>query len=321
MSVQETPITPALERISTDHIVGRIVCERSYSSSSPKFLFGVDEDSAVTNSWDPHASSHFTSPTSNWEVEPMNPPTDRVLVVMDHPPIRTFFHHHRSLTMSRYYVASVMESPHLSLLDSLLSSSLRPPFYRVEEKEASGFASYRDLRAKAKTQYCHWMDEVRRPRFLEGFDKDSYALQPLPEDPDWFKELTILRFDHSPSYFRASRPVNPDDDSQQSKELLAAFAFLDINVLEEHVPHTNFVWACETLKSSSKPFLTAHINYFLDHLPTIKMWLKQNTAAHGFNQDLHDYELMHYKLSKLHDRVLALEDYSFELPTTATRYL
>ncbi|KAI8559384.1 hypothetical protein RHMOL_Rhmol04G0169400 [Rhododendron molle] len=61
--------------------------------------------------------------------------------------------------MSRYYDASVMESPHLSLLDSLLSSFLHPPFYRVEEKEASGFASYCDLRAKAKTQYCHWMDE------------------------------------------------------------------------------------------------------------------------------------------------------------------
>ncbi|KAI8534721.1 hypothetical protein RHMOL_Rhmol10G0118700 [Rhododendron molle] len=101
---------------------------------------------------------------------------------------------------------------------------------RVEEKEASGFASYRDLRAKAKTQYCHWMDEVRRPRFPEGFDKDPYALQPLPKEPDWFEELANLRFDPSP-YFRAGHLVNPDGDSQQAKELLAAFAFLDINIL------------------------------------------------------------------------------------------
>ncbi|KAG5561230.1 hypothetical protein RHGRI_004302 [Rhododendron griersonianum] len=162
MSVQEAPITPTLERISTNHIAGRSVRERSYSSSSsssPKFLIGVDEDSAASNNWDQYASSNSTSPTSNWEVEPLNPPTDRVLVVMDYPPIRTFFHHHCSLTMSRYYATSVMESPHLSLLDSLLSSSLRPPFYRVEEKEASGFASYRDLRAKEKT---HPLPNLRR---------------------------------------------------------------------------------------------------------------------------------------------------------------
>ncbi|KAG5565904.1 hypothetical protein RHGRI_001728 [Rhododendron griersonianum] len=129
MSIQEVPITPTLERISTDHIVGKIVRERSYPSSSPKFLIGVDEDSAANNNWDQYTSSHSTSPTFNWEVEHINPPTDRVLVVMDYPPIQTFFHHQRSLTMSRYYAASVMESPHLSLLDSLLSSSLRPPFF------------------------------------------------------------------------------------------------------------------------------------------------------------------------------------------------
>lgn len=38
------------------------------------------------------------------------------------------------------------------------------------------------------------------------------------------------------------------------------------------------------------------------------MWLKSNTATHGFNQDLHDYDLMHHKLTKLHDRVLALQE-------------
>ncbi|KAI8535360.1 hypothetical protein RHMOL_Rhmol10G0168000 [Rhododendron molle] len=160
MSVQEIPVAPTLEQVSTNHIAGRIVCERSYSSSSsssPKFLIGVDEDNATNNDWDQYASSHSTYPTSNWEIEHVNPPTDRVLVVMDYPPIRTFFHHHRSLTMSRYYAASVMESPHLSLLDSLLSFSLRPPFYKVEEKEASGFPSYLDLRAKAKTQtFLFW---------------------------------------------------------------------------------------------------------------------------------------------------------------------
>ncbi|KAI8559430.1 hypothetical protein RHMOL_Rhmol04G0173200 [Rhododendron molle] len=87
MSVQEAPITPSLERISINHITGRIVRERSYSSSSSsslKFFIGVDEDNATSNNWDQYASSHSASPTSNWEVEPVNPPTDKVLVVMDY---------------------------------------------------------------------------------------------------------------------------------------------------------------------------------------------------------------------------------------------
>ncbi|KAG5565898.1 hypothetical protein RHGRI_001722 [Rhododendron griersonianum] len=88
MSIQEAPITPTLERISTNHITGRIVCECSYSSSSSsslKVLIGVDEDSAANNNWDQYASSHSTSPTSNWEVEHVNPPTDRVLVLISKP--------------------------------------------------------------------------------------------------------------------------------------------------------------------------------------------------------------------------------------------
>ncbi|KAF7137852.1 hypothetical protein RHSIM_Rhsim07G0122600 [Rhododendron simsii] len=51
------------------------------------------------------------------------------------------------------------------------------------------------------------------------------------------------------------------------------------------------------------------------------MWLRSNTTAHGFNQDLHDYELMHHELSKLHDTVLALQDYTFKLPATASKQL
>ncbi|KAG5553069.1 hypothetical protein RHGRI_011059 [Rhododendron griersonianum] len=82
MSVQEVPIAPTLEQVSTNHIAGRIVRERSYSSSSsssPKFLVGVDEDNAANNNWDQYASSHSTSLTSNWEVKHVNPPTDRDL--------------------------------------------------------------------------------------------------------------------------------------------------------------------------------------------------------------------------------------------------
>ncbi|KAI8559431.1 hypothetical protein RHMOL_Rhmol04G0173300 [Rhododendron molle] len=162
------------------------------------------------------------------------------------------------------------------------------------------------------------MDETRYP---EGFDKDPYALSSLQGELDWFKELADLKFDPIFSFSGVDRTIYPAFDSQRAKELLAAFAFLDVNILEEYVPFTNFVWACETLQFSLNSLATAHIHAFLDHSPTIKMWLKQNTTAHRFNRDLHDYEIMHHKLSKLHDRVLALEDYSFELPSTATRYL
>ncbi|KAI8550360.1 hypothetical protein RHMOL_Rhmol06G0099700 [Rhododendron molle] len=43
-------------------------------------IIRVDEDNAANNNWDQYASSHSTYPTSNWEVEHVNPPTDRVLV-------------------------------------------------------------------------------------------------------------------------------------------------------------------------------------------------------------------------------------------------
>ncbi|KAI8526320.1 hypothetical protein RHMOL_Rhmol13G0299000 [Rhododendron molle] len=120
MTVQEVSISPTLKKISTDHIFGKITCDRSYpstSSSSPKFLLGVNEDIVVANDWDQYVSthSHSNSPTSNWEIEHLSPPSERVLVVMDYPFLRTFFHHHRSLTMSRYYSAYILESPHLGL--------------------------------------------------------------------------------------------------------------------------------------------------------------------------------------------------------------
>ncbi|KAG5522170.1 hypothetical protein RHGRI_034376 [Rhododendron griersonianum] len=65
---------------------------------------------------------------------------------MGEPPARTGFHHHRSLVMSCYYPSYIRDSPHLSLLDSLLSSSLRLAFYKIEEKdEMPDFAGYGDL--------------------------------------------------------------------------------------------------------------------------------------------------------------------------------
>ncbi|KAI8546770.1 hypothetical protein RHMOL_Rhmol07G0145200 [Rhododendron molle] len=221
--------------------------------------------------------------------------------------------------MSRYYLSYIRDSPHLSLLDSLLSSSLRPTFYRIEETPS--FAGYGELRKMAKSQFSHWVNEVRRPHYLEGFIDDSPSLCPLSKEPNWFDELASLRFDPPlsqpkfPSLFAFSlTPMKP-------KELLVALAFLDVNILEEHVPFLYFLWACEVLKFSRNPFPSSHIYAFLAHGPFIRMWLKSNTAAYGFNQDLHDYELMHHELTKLNDSVLALQDYTFELPATASKQI
>ncbi|KAF7113161.1 hypothetical protein RHSIM_RhsimUnG0154400 [Rhododendron simsii] len=90
MTVQEVSISPTLKKISTDHIFGKITCDRSYpstSSSSPKFLVGVNEDIVVANDWDQYVSTHSNSPTSNWEIEHLSPPSEKVLVVMDYPSI------------------------------------------------------------------------------------------------------------------------------------------------------------------------------------------------------------------------------------------
>lgn len=324
MSVHEISTSPVLEGIPTTLFSGKIISDHTYStsSSSPVILSSIDEGNMISNAWDLHASNHSNSSSSDWEDWHSYSPSEKVLVVMGEPPARIGFHHHRSLAMSRYYPSYIKDFPHLSLLDSLLSSALRPAFYRIEEKEETpGFACYGELRKRAKSQFSHWVNEVRRPHYPEGFVDDSPSLCPLPIEPNWFEELTSLRFDPPLSQTKLSYSICPLSDSNEAKELLAAFAFLDVNILEEHVPFLNFTWACEVLKFSPDPFPSSHICAFLAHLSTIRMWLKSNTTAHGFNQDLHDYELMHHELSKLHDRVLALQDYTFKLPDTASKQL
>lgn len=123
-------------------------------------------------------------------------PTEKVIVVMSEPSAPIGFHHLRSLAMSRCYPSYIRDNPHLSLVHSLLSSSLRPAFCRLEEEDnRSGFARYGDLWKRANGQYSQWVDEVRRPHYPASFTDDSPPLRPLPDEPNWFEELASLRFD------------------------------------------------------------------------------------------------------------------------------
>ncbi|KAF7139360.1 hypothetical protein RHSIM_Rhsim07G0122700 [Rhododendron simsii] len=165
MSVHEISTCP--EEIPTTLLSSKIISDHTHStsSSSPIIL--------------PRLHSYS--------------PSKKVLVVMGKPPARTGFHRHRSLAMSRYYPSYMRDSPHLSLLDSLLASSLCPTFYRIEE--TPGFVGYGELRKRAKSQFSHWVNEVRRPHYSKGFIDDSPSLYPLPKEPNWFDELASLKFD------------------------------------------------------------------------------------------------------------------------------
>lgn len=98
-----------------------------------------------------------------------------------------------------------------------------------------------------------------------------------------------------------------------SQRTIGCFCFSGYQHSGGVCPFLNFLWACEVracevLQYSFDYFTSSHVCAFLAHLPLIWMWQKSNTATHGFNQDLHDYDLMHHKLTKLHDRVLALQE-------------
>ncbi|KAI8546769.1 hypothetical protein RHMOL_Rhmol07G0145100 [Rhododendron molle] len=97
----------------------------------------------ISNAWDLHASTHSNSSSFDWEDWHSYSTSEKVLVVMGEHSARIDLHHHRSLAMSRYYPFYIRDSLHLSLQDSLLSSSLHPTFYRIEE--TPGFSGYSEL--------------------------------------------------------------------------------------------------------------------------------------------------------------------------------
>ena len=45
------------------------------------------------------------------------------------------------------------------------------------------------------------------------------------------------------------------------------------------------------------------------------MWMKTNTAAFVFNQDLHEYEILHDRITRLHNKIEHLKEDSFDTPS------
>lgn len=143
----------------------------------------------------------------------------------------------------------------------------------------------------------------------------------FPENPNWFEELKNIKFDSTLSHADYSYSLYPQSVSIKAKELLAAFAFLDIGILEEDIPYKNFLWACETLQCATLEQVGSFLHSFLSQLPLLRMWMKNNSAAFGFNQDLHDYEITHDQVTRLHNKIENLKGDSFEMPIGASKRL
>ena len=51
------------------------------------------------------------------------------------------------------------------------------------------------------------------------------------------------------------------------------------------------------------------------------MWMKSNTAALGFNQNLHDYEILHGQVIRLHNKMDNLKEKYFERSISVSKRL
>lgn len=289
-------------------IVGEIRRDRSY-------VVVQVEDPEPIDPWNP-PTSHSFKPFL-WGL-----PSEIVVVKMDDPAGYKGWSKYRSLAMSRYLSPLIRRDPNIMVLDSLIATCLTPTFFKVCEDEKSGFAGYGELKQKAKSQYVYWLNEVRRPHFEGKFvDPSNLSLRTLPENLDWFQELKSINFD--PIIFQAdySYSLYPQSDSIRAKELLAAFAFLDIGILEEDIPCKNFLWACETIQCSVSKLTGSFLHSFLSQFPLLRMWMRQNSAAYVFNKDLHDYEIAHDQVVKLHNKIEILKGKSLEIPSVISKRL
>jgi hypothetical protein len=289
-------------------IIGEIRRDRS-------FVVVQAEDPEPIDPWNPSISS--TPKPFLWGL-----PSEIVVVKMDDPAGYKGWSKYRSLAMSRYLTPFIRRDPNIVILDSLFATCLTPAFFKVSEEERSGFAGYGELKQKASNQFIYWLNEVRKPHFEENFvDLANLSLRTLPENPDWFQELKNIKFDPIIYHADISYSLYPQSNSIKAKELLAAFAFLEIGILEEDIPYKNFLWACETLQCTTSEQAGTFIHSFLSQLPLLRMWMKNNTAAFVFNQDLHEYEILHDRITRLHNKIEHLKEDSFDTSSGISKRL
>ncbi|KAF7154035.1 hypothetical protein RHSIM_Rhsim01G0137600 [Rhododendron simsii] len=231
-----------------------------------------------------------SNPPASWNV---TPPTERVIIRMEDPPLYPNSSIRRSHVKVSYQFPWVREEPRAMLLDSLLSMHYRPmPFQLVEAGGKPSLKNHESLFERAKNQQPYWREVVRKPCFPAGFFDDQPDISPLPENPDWFQELEKIRYNPPLSHAHVGYSIYGNSDENTAKELLAAFAFLDIHILEEHVPYLNFLRAYETLHTAA---------------PYDPFWV--------------DYEVHHEKVVKLHNKVLALNHSNWDLPPNPSKTL
>ncbi|KAI8559968.1 hypothetical protein RHMOL_Rhmol04G0218200 [Rhododendron molle] len=285
-------------------LAGRILSDRTFHTPNPS-----------PTGWDtpPTRSNSVTGPNwDTWEEKPAHTHSDTVLVKFDQPdPIPNKFHHFRTLFGSQYLPSTSSDTIHMGMLESIYSSLKFAPYLKQEENYL-GPAPYYDFKRMAQSQRALWLAEVKTPRYPIGFE-ESNTLTPLPEEPDWFSEVTNLAVNPPHFQWHYGYSIVPTDKSK-ALQLLAAFSFLDVSILEEQVPLTNFKWACETLVLCTIPSTVSYqIHCFLDFLPVIRTWLKANAAAYCFDQDLQDYALVKDRIEKPNNQIQSFQSESFEV--------
>ncbi|KAF7152253.1 hypothetical protein RHSIM_Rhsim01G0085100 [Rhododendron simsii] len=299
-----------IELMETDLNIPSSAFDEGRSSVDPP-LFPI----TTISGWDDPLPSN---PPVNWSA---NLPTERVIVKMEDPPLYPNFSIRRSHVKVSYQFPWVREEPMAMLLDSLLSMHYRPmPFQLAEVGGKPSLENHESLFERAKNQQPYWKEVVRKPCFLAGFSDDQLDISPLPENPYWFQELEKIRYNPPLSHAHVGYSIYGDSDENTAKELLAAFAFLDVHILEEYVPYLNFLWACETLQFYDSSLITTHLHGFKSALPHIRLWMKTSTAAH-YDPFWVDYEVHHEKVVKLHNKVLDLNNSNWELPPNPSRTL
>ncbi|KAF7153737.1 hypothetical protein RHSIM_Rhsim01G0158600 [Rhododendron simsii] len=151
------------------------------------------------------------------------------------------------------FKSKIQEEPRAMLLDSLLSMTYRPmPFQLVEACGKPNMESHESLFERAKNQQNYWKE---------------------------------LRYDPPLSHAHKGYSIYVDSDETKAKELMAAFAFLDIHILEEHVPYLNFLWASSTA-AHYDPFW---VDYEVSHDKVVSLHIKISSPSNRALIEICDY--------------------------------
>ncbi|KAI8573076.1 hypothetical protein RHMOL_Rhmol01G0250600 [Rhododendron molle] len=135
----------------------------------------------------------------------------------------------------------------MGMMESIYSFLKFSPYLKQKENYL-GPTPYCDFKRQAQNQRALWLIEVKTPHYPVDFEELN-ELIPLSEEPNWFGEVANLAVNPPHCQLQYGYTIYPFDKGK-ALELLAAFSFLDISILEEQVPLTNFKWACPLHHSS-----------------------------------------------------------------------